>query len=163
MHDVLDHKLARTEEIEELKNETKACLVEAGLSGAKIRHVFAIWENLGFKGALDRPSMPSLEGALVLDADRLDALGAIGAARCFAYGGKKGRLLYNPAEESREFMDAQSYRAHEGSSLNHFDEKLFHLPAQMLTGAGRRVAEHRCEFLRQFKERFLLEWEGMDL
>lgn len=163
LHDVLDHKLVNSDEVGELRNSVKNCLESAGLNGAQCALVFAIWDAMGYRGKDARPQMPSFEGELLLDADRLDALGAVGIARCFAYGGKKGRLLYDPAESAQEFTDMESYRAHAGSSLHHFHEKLYHLQGQMLTESARRVAAERQRFMEEFERRFLSEWSGTDL
>jgi uncharacterized protein len=163
LHDVLDHKLVGGDEIAALRERVKICLISAGLSAQQCAHVFAIWDAMGYRGKDAVPDMPSLEGRLLLDADRLDAMGAVGIARCFAYGGKKGRLLYDPQEEARAFTDMESYRNHAGSSLNHFYEKLFHLQNQMQTAAARQVAAERHRFMEEFVERFKREWAGTDL
>lgn len=163
LHDVLDHKLVTPEEVPLRAETTRQCLLNSGLKSDQCDHVFLIWDSMGFQGKGAKPNMPSYEGRLVLDADRLDALGAVGIARCFAYGGKKGRLLYDPQESVQEFTDQRSYRNHAGSSLNHFYEKLFHLKDQMQTRAGQQIAERRDAFMKDFVKRFMSEWEGTDL
>lgn len=125
-----------------------------------IERICQIIEELSFKGAGVPTPMSSLEGRCVQDADRLDALGAIGIARAFAYGGHHGRLLYDPAVPPRLHATFEEYRRSSGPTLNHFYEKLLLLRDRMQTATGRRLAAERHRFLEQFLERFLREWEG---
>lgn len=101
-----------------------------------------------------------LEAAVVQDADRLDAIGAIGIARCFTYGGAKGRVLYDPAVPPRVGLTRDVYRAGDGTTINHFHEKLLTLAGTMRTGAGRAAARERHAFVVAFLEQFTAEWEG---
>lgn len=163
LHDVLDHKLVDASAVETLRVRVKSALEQAGFAESDCDALFRVWDAMGFRGKGAVPEMPCYEGELLMDADRLDALGAVGIARCFAYGGKKGRLLYDPSETPAEFTDMESYRRHAGSSLAHFHEKLYHLESQMCTEPGRQVAKQRTEFMREFERRFLGEWSGTDL
>lgn len=163
LHDVLDHKLVEASAVDALRTRVAQALERAGFGSVDREGLFEVWQSMGYRGGAAVPAMPCYEGELLIDADRLDALGAVGIARCFAYGGKKGRALHDPRTAPQNFQDAESYRRHAGSSLAHFHEKLYHLESQMCTEAGRRVARQRTEFMREFERRFLGEWSGTDL
>lgn len=102
--------------------------------------------------------MKTLEGQCVQDADRLDVIGAIGIGHCFAYAGDAGRLMYDPDELPVMHATAEAYKAAKGHSLNHFYEKRFLLKDRMNTATGKTLAEERHQFMEQFVERFLEEW-----
>ena len=123
-------------------------------------HVCQIIADISFKGAgVEHPSL-SLEGQVVQDADRLDAMGAIGIARAFAYGGAKGRLIHDPVVKPEEHHSAESYLRSGGSTVNHFYEKLLLLKDRMNTVTGRAIAENRHQFMEDYLQRFFEEWEG---
>ena len=123
-------------------------------------HVCRIVTDISFKGAgVERPEL-SREGQAVQDADRLDAMGAIGIARAFAYGGTKGRLIHDPAVEPIEHRTAEAYLNTNGTTINHFYEKLLLLKDRMNTPTGRLIAERRHRFLEDFLRQFAEEWEG---
>ena len=121
--------------------------------------VFAIISSISFKGT-GRSVPESLEGRIVQDADRLDAIGAIGVARAFAYGGSKGRAMHVPGAESREFRSEAEYRSSDGTTINHFHEKLLKLKGLMNTESARRMAEARHRYMEGFLEEFMAEWDG---
>ncbi len=123
-------------------------------------HVAGIVAGVSFKGAGVPTPMSTIEGRVVQDADRLDALGAIGLARAFAYGGSRGRPMHDPADDPRLHSSFAEYRSATGSTLNHFHEKLLLLRERMNTVAGRRIAEERHRYMEEFVRRFLAEWEG---
>lgn len=125
-----------------------------------ISHVCEIIDNVSFKGKNMEKEMRTIEGKVVRDADRLDAIGAIGIARCFAYGGSKGRVLYNPEGSVKVHESVESYLRGADSSVHHFYEKLLHLRDLMLTSTGRRMAEERHKFMKNYLEIFYKEWEG---
>ena len=140
--------------------EAERLLIEQGAARSLIEPVVDIVATISFKGAGVPNKMKTLEGRCVQDADRLDAIGAIGIARCFAYGGHAGRLMYDPAVPPELHQTAAAYKAAKGTSLNHFYEKLFLLKARMNTESGRLLAERRHQFMEDFVARFLDEWEG---
>ena len=127
---------------------------------AVIAHVCEIIKDLSFKGAGVRVPMRTREGMVVQDADRLDALGAIGIARTFAYGGAKGRELYNPQILPERHETAEQYKQSTGTTINHFYEKLLLLKDLMNTETARRIAEERHRFMERFLGRFFAEWDG---
>ena len=140
--------------------EAERLLIEEGAPAEVIAAVVEIVRSISFKGAGVPTAMRTLEGQCVQDADRLDAIGAIGIARCFAYGGHAGRPLYDPAVPPVMHASAEAYKAAKGHSLNHFYEKLFLLKERMNTASGRKLAEERHQFMESFVSRFLEEWES---
>ena len=125
-----------------------------------IVHVINIIEIISFKGGHFERPFNSRELEIVLDADRLDALGAIGIARTFNYGGFKNRAIYNPAVAPNLIMSKEEYKNSEAPTLNHFYEKLLLLKDKMNTQTGQRLAEERHKFMEQFLSQFYAEWEG---
>jgi uncharacterized protein len=125
-----------------------------------IDHVASIIASLSFKGAGVETPMSTLEGRCVQDADRLDAIGAIGVARAFAYGGHRGRALYDPAVPPQPHDSFEAYKRNSGPTINHFHEKLLLLKDRMNTGTGKRLAAERHAFLERFLEQFMAEWDG---
>ena len=134
-------------------------LEELQVDPPTIDHVCQIIAGLSFKGAGVQTSMASLEGRVVQDADRLDALGAIGIARTFAYGGHAGRALYDPNVPPEQHLTFEAYKKSSGPTVNHFYEKLLLLKDRMNTLAGRRMADDRHRFMETFLERFFAEWD----
>ena len=122
-------------------------------------HVCQIIANISFKGAKVESPTLSQEGKVVQDADRLDAMGAIGIARAFAYGGAKGQAIYDPACKPTEHGTAEAYLKG-GTTINHFCEKLLLLRDRMNTATGRAMAEARHQFMEDYLRRFYEEWEG---
>lgn len=128
-----------------------------------IQHVAGIIEGLSFKGAGVATEMPTLEGKCVQDADRLDAIGAIGIGRAFAFGGSRGRAMHDPATAAVLHQSFDEYKQKSGATLHHFTEKLLLLKDRMQTESGRQWAGRRHEFTREFYERFLAEWDSRDV
>jgi uncharacterized protein len=125
-----------------------------------IIHVVNIIENISFKGGNHEKKFSSIELDIVQDADRLDALGAIGIARAFNYGGFKNRALYDPSIEVNLTMTREEYKASTAPTLNHFYEKLLLLKDRMNTATGKAIAEGRHQFMKNYLEQFYAEWEG---
>ena len=125
-----------------------------------IQHVINIIENISFKGGNFEKKFTSKELEIVQDADRLDALGAIGIARTFHYGGFKNRQLYNPNIAPLTNMSKEVYKNSNAPTLNHFYEKLLLLKDKMNTETGRRIAFERHKFMELFLSQFYAEWEG---
>lgn len=125
-----------------------------------IEHVVKIIENISFKGGNKEQEFQSIELDVVQDADRLDALGAVGIARTFNYGGFKNRKLYDPDIKPNLKMTPADYKASNNPTLNHFYEKLLLLKDRMNTETGKRIAADRHTFMEEFLEQFYAEWEG---
>lgn len=125
-----------------------------------IDHVVKIIENISFKGGNTDQKFTSAELDIVQDADRLDAIGAIGIARCFNYGGFKGRALYDPEIEPNLNMTKEEYKASTAPTINHFYEKLLLLKDRMNTETGRRIAADRHAFMVKYLDQFFSEWKG---
>lgn len=122
--------------------------------------VVEIISTVSYKGAGVATPMKTLEGKIVQDADRLDAIGALGIARTFAYGGYKNRLIYHPDEKPVLHKSYEDYKKNEGHTINHFYEKLLLLKERMNTNTGKRIAEGRHKFMQSFLDQFYREWDG---
>lgn len=122
-----------------------------------VGHVVAIIENMSFKSSLGSVTFASKEMNIVQDADRLDAIGAIGIARAFHYGGYKNRVIYDPSIPPNINMSKEEYKKSEAPTINHFYEKLLLLKDKMNTGTGKRIAEERHQFMERFLEEFYKE------
>lgn len=157
IHDIADWKFQDGDD--SVGPRDAECLLrDEGASAEVIAQVVDIVRTISFKGAGVTTAMETLEGKCVQDADRLDAIGAIGIARCFAYGGHAGRQIYDPDELPEMHATAEAYKASKGHSLNHFYEKLFLLKDRMNTATGKSMAEERHRFMELYVERFLAEW-----
>lgn len=154
LHDVDDRKLFATQDYA----NARRILRENGVSTALEHQVIDVISTVSFSSGAAAPD--SMEGKIVQDADRLDALGAIGVARTFAYGGSSKSPMHDPDLPPRLNMTKEEYRNHRGTSVNHFYEKLFTLKDMMNTETGRAMALHRDAFLHAFLEEFFREWDG---
>ncbi|MCZ4243069.1 HD domain-containing protein [Pedobacter punctiformis] len=125
-----------------------------------IKHVKLIIQNMSFKNSFDGAAFTSKEMQIVQDADRLDAIGAIGIARAFTYGGFKNRVLYDPAIKPEQHLSKESYKNTTAPTINHFYEKLLLLKDMMNTDAGKAIAKERHDFMLQYLDQFYKEWEG---
>ena len=127
-----------------------------------ISHVCEIIREISFKGAKVKSKMRTKEGMIVQDADRLDAMGAIGIARCFATGAKLNREIYNPEIKPKLHKTFEEYKKAESTSINHFYEKLLLLKNLMNTKTAKKIAKERHDFMKQFLDRFFKEWDCKD-
>lgn len=159
LHDIADWKFHKGDASVGPK-VARGWLEKQGADQELVSKVCAIIADVSFKGAGVKRPVLSLEGRVVQDADRLDALGAIGIARAFAYGGAKGRAMHDPAIKPRFHKSARAYLKAGGTTLNHFYEKLLLLKARMNTPTGRKMAQHRHAFMEGYVRRFLAEWDG---
>lgn len=159
LHDIADAKFHGGDE-EVGPQKAKAFLQSLNVSEDVVQHVEQIIRNISFKGGNFETAFNSPELSIVQDADRLDALGAIGIARAFHYGGFKNREIYNPAIAPNLSMTKEEYKKSAAPTINHFYEKLLLLKERMNTASGKRIAEERDAFMRQYLEQFYGEWEG---
>ena len=160
LHDIADSKFHNGDE-RIGPRLAREFLLKHNVDSEVIEHVSKIIENMSFKNSIDgSSSFSSIELKVVQDADRLDAIGAIGIARCFNYGGFKNRSIYNPEIEPNLTMTKAEYKAAKGPTINHFYEKLLLLKDMMNTKTGRRIAHERHEFMLQFLKQFYAEWNG---
>lgn len=159
LHDIADSKFHDGDETIGPKT-ARAFLESEKVSEETIAHVINIIENISFKGGNFEKKFHSKELEIVQDADRLDALGAIGIARCFNYGGFKNRALYNPAITPNLGMSKEEYKNSESPTINHFYEKLLLLKDKMNTHSGRKIAEARHAYMENFLSQFYAEWDG---
>ncbi|HLL51045.1 MAG TPA: HD domain-containing protein [Thermomicrobiales bacterium] len=158
LHDIADAKFHDGDE--EIGPHSAAdWLRSLGVDEQAVERVAMIIRDLSFKGAGVQTPMSTREGMVVQDADRLDALGAIGIARAFAYGGFRGQVLYDPEDSPVMHATVDAYRSHRGSTLNHFFEKLL-LKDRMNTEPARRIAGERHRFMERFVSQFSDEWDG---
>jgi uncharacterized protein len=160
LHDVADWKFTGGDE-KAASRATREWLTVQGAPSQLIEHVESIVAGLSFKGAGVPTPMTTLEGQVVQDADRLDALGAIGIARTFAYGGHKGQPIHDPAVPPLPHATFDAYKRSGGTSINHFHEKLLLLASRMNTATGKRMAHERHAFMLQFLRQFDAEWCGV--
>lgn len=158
LHDVDDRKLSP--ETSRNLRRAREFLMSQGAGEALTERIVTIIRQVSFLGT-DSVIPTTVEGRCVQDADRLDAIGAIGVARAFAFGGSHHRLMHDPAILPRECMDAAAYCASESTTVNHFYEKLLLLEDMMTTDAGKRIAKERGKYLRDFLDEFLAEWDGV--
>ncbi|PKP05352.1 MAG: phosphohydrolase [Bacteroidetes bacterium HGW-Bacteroidetes-6] len=158
LHDVGDYKLSGNGN-ENHRDSVNRLLAELELSRSTIESVIEIVENISFKGNETTDVQLSLEGQCVRDADRLDAMGAIGVARTFAYGAIHKRPMYNPLILPQQHNNFGEYKKNQGPTLNHFYEKLLLLKDRMGTETGKQEAKRRHDFLELYLKEFLSEWD----
>jgi uncharacterized protein len=137
-------------------------LLQLGVDNQIIDKVKKIISDIPFKGIKQRYVELTLEGKCVQDADRLDAIGAIGIARCFAFGGAHGNTMHNPSIEPNINITEEQYKKSNSTQINHFYEKLLLLKDLMNTKTGKKIAEERHQFMQDFLKRFFNEWEGKE-
>jgi len=157
LHDVDDWKLAGNEDEGQ---KTKKWLQSCGIDNQIIEQICLIIDGVSFKGAGVNTSTNNLECRVLQDADRLDAIGAIGIARTFAYGGSRGRGIYDPGIPPEMHTNFENYKKSNAPTINHFYEKLLLLKDQMQTDTGKLLAEPRHDFMLRFLEQFYAEWNS---
>jgi len=158
LHDVDDIKLSP--ETYENKDRAVEFLRKHSISEAMIKTICSIIDEVSFRGT-DSITPKTIEGKCVQDADRLDAMGAIGIARAFTYGGNHNRIIYDPDIKPTANMNAEKYQRHISTTINHFYEKLFLLKDLMNTDTAKKIAEQRESYMKTYLSEFLDEWEGI--
>ena len=160
LHDIADSKFNDGDET--IGPEMAATfLIKHNADSTVVTHVLNIIKHMSFKNSLDKDqTFNSLELEIVQDADRLDAIGAIGVARAFNYGGFKNRALFDPGIQPNLNMTKAEYKSSSAPTINHFYEKLLLLKDQMNTKTGKTLAKNRHQFMEQFLEQFYAEWDG---
>ncbi len=159
LHDIADSKFHNGDETIGPKM-AREFLFKHNIDSKVIEHVVKIIENISFKGGNIEQKFKSAELDVIQDADRLDAIGAIGIARCFNYGGFKNRPLYNPEIKPNLNMTKEEYKASKAPTINHFYEKLLLLKDRMNTKTGQKLALERHQFMELYLKQFYNEWNG---
>ena len=159
LHDIADSKFHNGNETVG-PQKAYEFMASIGIEEEVKKHVVLIIENISFKGGNFEKEFQSKELEIVQDADRLDAIGAIGIARTFNYGGFKNNALHNPEIPPKLKMTKEEYKNHKGTTINHFYEKLLLLKDLMNTKTGKQLAQKRHEYMEGFLEQFFAEWEG---
>jgi len=159
LHDIADHKLHGGD------TEPGAIAARRWLQSLKVDkqttdHVENIVRHVSFKSADTQNELDTLEGQVVHDADKLDAMGAIGIARVFSFGGANGRLIYDPDQPPLENYNYELAKLKNTSAVHHFYEKLLILKDRMYTKTGKQMAKHRHKFMEDYLEEFYAEWDG---
>lgn len=159
LHDIADSKFHNGDETVGPKI-AREFLESKNVDEVTIEHIIKIIENVSFKGGKTEKLFSSAELDIVQDADRLDAIGAIGIARTFNYGGFKNRALYNPEIAPNLNMSKEEYKNSDAPTINHFYEKLLLLKDKMNTKTGKQIAQERHQFMEKFLSQFYAEWDG---
>ncbi|WPP53525.1 HD domain-containing protein [Catalinimonas niigatensis] len=159
LHDIADAKFHGGDEAIGPR-KARVFLSSLNVEETAITHVENIIANISFKGGKDPQKFKSSELDVIQDADRLDAMGAMGIARTFNYGGYKNREIYNPDIKPNLEMSREEYKQSTAPTINHFYEKLLLLKNRMNTPTGKRMAEHRHTFMEHFLDEFYKEWHG---
>jgi uncharacterized protein len=159
LHDIADWKFHDGDDAAGPR-EARSWLEKLDVDSAVIDHVCTVIAEVSFKGAGVLTTPSSREGKVVQDADRLDALGAVGIARAFAYGGHKGRQIYNPHTPPTYHQTFEEYKNSSGPTINHFYEKLLLLKVGLNTHVAKHIAEERHAYMEEYLERFFKEWHG---
>lgn len=158
LHDVDDIKLSMS--THKNKDNARRFMESNNLSNEIIEKVICIINDISYKGTDTKPSK-ILEGKIIQDADRLDAIGAIGIARAFAYGGSHNRVMHDPDQLPKLNISSEEYRNHVSTTINHFYEKLFNLKDLMNTNTAKEIAVSKETYMKDFIDRFLKEWDGI--
>ncbi len=159
LHDILDWKFADGD-LEAGPRKARTWLESQSVANDIIEHIEDILRDTPYKGAGERMTLKTLEAKIVYDADKLDAIGAIGIARAFAYGGNQDREMYDPNLKPKKHTSFAEYKNDKSHTINHFYEKLLLLKDRMQTKGGQELAQARHNFMEQYLEQFYAEWDG---
>jgi uncharacterized protein len=160
LHDIADHKFHNGDDSVGAK-VAREFLQKLNVKDSVIDGVSNIILKISFKGSSSKNEIDTLEGMIVQDSDRLDAIGAIGIARAFSYGGYRNRQMYDPEDLPKMNMTWEQYKSNTGSTLNHFYEKLLSIKDRMNTETGKKIAQERHDYMSSYVEKFLSEWNGL--
>ncbi|MGM9927454.1 MAG: HD domain-containing protein [Bacillus sp. (in: firmicutes)] len=156
LHDIEDWKFVDAEQGKPIL--TEQFLQSLSLSQETIAAILNIIQTMSYKGGVVDSTQQTIEGKVVQDADRLDAMGAIGIARAFAFGGNRNRQMYDPSIKPASFQTLEEIKSAENHTINHFYEKLLKLKDRMNTDTAKEIAEKRHTFMEQFLDEFYEEW-----
>jgi uncharacterized protein len=159
LHDIADWKFAGGD-TEAGPKAARQWLEGKSVDEKVISHIEDIIRDTSFKGANVDLNLKTIEAKIVSDADKLDAIGAIGIGRTFAYGGSKGRSMYEPDQKPTMHDSFEAYKKSDSPTINHFYEKLLLLKDLMYTKTGKRLARHRHKIMEQYLDEFFKEWHG---
>ncbi|MCB2196880.1 MAG: HD domain-containing protein [Bacteroidetes bacterium] len=159
LHDIADWKFNSTDEEGILL--IQKWLSQVNLDQSSAQRIIEIIKDVSFKGAGVKDKMVSIEGKIVQDADRLDAIGAIGIARTFAFGGKFGNSMHDPESNAEMHASFKEYKKSNGTTINHFYEKLLLLKDRMNTQTARKIALERHQYMEHFLKQFYNEWDNV--
>ncbi|WEV41165.1 HD domain-containing protein [Lactobacillus sp. ESL0681] len=157
LHDTIDEKICP--DPSRVLAEIEALLVEVGFTELEIKDILFTMQHMSFSKNIEHHYQLPLSGQYVQDADRIESLGAMGIARAFTYGGAHGNVIYDPQIKPAELTSHAQYREHTETTINHFYEKLFKLEQLMNTVGGQKEAYQRTEYMRDFVNKFMQEWE----
>ena len=158
LHDIADWKF--NEDDNAGPHVAREWLTSLSVDEDTVEHVCQIVKHISFKGALVKNKINTREGMVVQDADRLDAIGAVGIARAFAYGGSSGRKIYDPSMKPKKHSTFEEYKNSNSSTINHFYEKLLLLKDRMNTETAKKIAKKRHKVMEHFLKDFFREWEN---
>jgi uncharacterized protein len=161
LHDLDDWKFNESED--EIPRQAKAWMESCEIDSQVVEKVCEIIMHISYKGANVENKMKIIEGLIVQDADRLDAIGAIGIGRAFAYGGYRNRPIYDPEASNQMHASFEEYKNSKSATINHFYEKLLLLKDMMNTETAKRIAKQRHEVMLNFLDQFMDEWDGRDI
>lgn len=158
LHDIADWKFHEDEE--EGPRQAREWLESINVENTIIEQIEDVIRNVSFKGAKVKNKLDSIEGQIIYDADKLDAIGAIGIARAFAYGGANNRAMYEPEREVVLHKTFEAYKNDRTGTINHFHDKLLLLKDRMYTKTGKQLAQHRHKIMEDYLDEFYAEWKG---
>ena len=158
LHDISDAKFNGGDD-EQGSRMAGEFLLNQDLEQEMVEHIYTIIKHVSYKGGFAQDQISSIEFQIVQDADRLDAIGAVGIARAFNYGGFKNRPIHNPDMPLQKYKDSKQYHLSDAPTINHFYEKLLKLKDLMNTSTGKKMAEERHEYMLRFLDQFYREWD----